>query len=91
MLSFVETLPTYIGSMIKLHVVPLESAGIHSFETCLSLVSWLVVIINVNFYIQFLSFRRQFYDDLDSVILLSHRLKLLCKHLTLAFPFPPFI
>ncbi|XP_066867196.1 protein SERAC1 isoform X3 [Kogia breviceps] len=26
-LSFVETLPTYIGSMIKLHVVPLESAG----------------------------------------------------------------
>ncbi|XP_059885690.1 protein SERAC1 isoform X1 [Delphinus delphis] len=90
-LSFVETLPTYIGSMIKLHVVPLESAGIHSFETCLSLVSWLVVIINVNFDIQFLSFRRQFYEDLDSVILLSHRLKLLCKHLTLAFPFPPFI
>ncbi|KAI2544429.1 serine active site containing 1 [Homo sapiens] len=33
-LNFVETLPTYIGSMIKLHVVPVESAGIHSFETC---------------------------------------------------------
>lgn len=28
MLSFVETLPTYIGSMIKLHVVPLESADL---------------------------------------------------------------
>ncbi|XP_055289058.1 protein SERAC1 isoform X2 [Moschus berezovskii] len=27
-LSFVETLPTYIGSMIKLHVVPLESADL---------------------------------------------------------------
>lgn len=39
-LSFVETLPTYIGSMIKLHVVPLESAGIHSFEICLTLDSW---------------------------------------------------
>lgn len=26
-LNFVETLPTYIGSMIKLHVVPAESAG----------------------------------------------------------------
>lgn len=36
-LNFVETLPTYIGSMIKLHVVPVESAGIHSFET-----SWLL-------------------------------------------------
>lgn len=31
-LNFVETLPTYIGSMIKLHVVPVESAGTHSFE-----------------------------------------------------------
>ncbi|KAK2497396.1 hypothetical protein MC885_003325 [Smutsia gigantea] len=28
-LNFVETLPTHIGSMIKLHVVPVESAGIH--------------------------------------------------------------
>lgn len=27
-LSFVETLPTYIGSMIKLHVVPVESADL---------------------------------------------------------------
>lgn len=26
-LSFAETLPTHIGSMIKLHVVPLESAS----------------------------------------------------------------
>lgn len=26
-LSFAETLPTHIGSMIKLHVVPVESAG----------------------------------------------------------------
>lgn len=29
-LSFVETQPTYIGSMIKLHVVPVESAGMDS-------------------------------------------------------------
>uniref|UniRef100_A0A8C0R339 Protein SERAC1 n=1 Tax=Canis lupus dingo TaxID=286419 RepID=A0A8C0R339_CANLU len=36
-LNFVETLPTYIGSMIKLHVVPVESAGIPSFEICLLL------------------------------------------------------
>lgn len=27
-LNFVETLPTYIGSMIKLHVVPVESADL---------------------------------------------------------------
>lgn len=26
-LSFAETLPTHIGSMLKLHVVPLESAS----------------------------------------------------------------
>lgn len=26
-LSFAETLPTHIGSMLKLHVVPVESAG----------------------------------------------------------------
>ncbi|OWK01897.1 SERAC1 [Cervus elaphus hippelaphus] len=32
-LSFVETLPTYIGSMIKLHVVPLESAEAESSGT----------------------------------------------------------
>lgn len=31
-LNFVETLPTYIGSMIKLHVVPVESAGIRSWN-----------------------------------------------------------
>lgn len=30
-LSFAETLPTHIGSMIKLHVVPLESASKSTF------------------------------------------------------------
>lgn len=44
-LNFVETLPTYIGSMIKLHVVPVESAGIPSFDICLLLDAWLVVPI----------------------------------------------
>lgn len=44
-LNFVETLPTYIGSMIKLHVVPVESAGIPSFEIWLLLDAWLVVPI----------------------------------------------
>lgn len=29
-LNFVETQPTFIGSMIKLHIVPVESAGTHS-------------------------------------------------------------
>lgn len=48
-LSFVETLPTYIGSMIKLHVVPLESAGSHSSVTCWLLDTWLVGLINVHF------------------------------------------
>lgn len=33
-LSFVETLPTSIGSMIRLHVVPVESAGNWAFEIC---------------------------------------------------------
>lgn len=33
-LNFVETQPTSIGSMIKLHVVPVESAGTPSVETC---------------------------------------------------------
>lgn len=32
-LSFVETLPTSISSMIKLHMVPVESAGTPSVET----------------------------------------------------------
>uniref|UniRef100_A0ABI7YHR6 Protein SERAC1 n=1 Tax=Felis catus TaxID=9685 RepID=A0ABI7YHR6_FELCA len=32
-LNFVETLPTYIGSMIKLHVVPVESAADQSANT----------------------------------------------------------
>lgn len=29
-LNFVETQPTFIGSMIKLHIVPVESAGTQS-------------------------------------------------------------
>lgn len=29
-LNFVETQPTFIGRMIKLHIVPVESAGTHS-------------------------------------------------------------
>lgn len=33
-LNFVETLPTSIGSMIKLHVVPVDSAGTASGGTC---------------------------------------------------------
>lgn len=41
-LNFVETLPTSIGSMIKLHVVPVESAGTRSFETCWPLDAGLV-------------------------------------------------
>ena len=34
-LNFVETQPTFIGSMIKLHIVPVESAGTHSGGVCL--------------------------------------------------------
>lgn len=34
-LNFVETQPTFIGSMIKLHIVPVESAGTHSGGMCL--------------------------------------------------------
>lgn len=33
-LNFVETLPTSIGSMIKLHVVPVDSAGTPCAGTC---------------------------------------------------------
>nr|XP_055124249.1 protein SERAC1 isoform X2 [Symphalangus syndactylus] len=39
-LNFVETLPTYIGSMIKLHVVPVESAETGSDSVAQARVQW---------------------------------------------------
>ncbi|XP_058291614.1 protein SERAC1 isoform X2 [Hylobates moloch] len=39
-LNFVETLPTYIGSMIKLHVVPVESAETGSDSVAQAGVQW---------------------------------------------------
>uniref|UniRef100_A0A9L0J8D2 Protein SERAC1 n=1 Tax=Equus asinus TaxID=9793 RepID=A0A9L0J8D2_EQUAS len=42
-LNFVETLPTYIGSMIKLHVVPVESAALSNHADIVTMASTVVV------------------------------------------------